>query len=156
MDPCQLQESVNICVLTQGARLCRWASHLTQIRDFMGVWHKCLLRSYVLLQLVTTLSISVHDLPFTKALRKASACSRYPLSLISCKQLQKYQGVNPWGFMDTKTTIRSMMKFLRPHCSHTDTGSYEPLPVQAFLHELWGEANRLQVLAKAETSNLIV
>ena len=42
---------------------------------------------------------------FTKALRKASACSRYPLSLISCKQLfQKYQGGSPWGFMDTKTT----------------------------------------------------
>ena len=36
---------------------------------------------------------------------------------------------------------------LPPHCSHTDTGSpYEAVPVQAFLHELWGEANGLQVL----------
>ena len=100
-----------------------------------------------------------------------------PFSQKPCERLQLVPGIpSLWSpanssSRSTKVAVHevswtlkqqpsNMMKFLRPHCSHTDTGSsyksYEPLPVQAFLHELWGEANRLQVLAKAETSNLIV
>ena len=98
-----------------------------------------------------------------------------PFSQKPCERLQLVPGIpSLWSpanssSRSTKVAVHevswtlkqqpsNMMKFLRPHCSHTDTGSsyksYEPLPVQAFLHELWGEANRLQVLAKAENTRL--
>ena len=154
-----------------------WRYHSDGLFDskYCKTRHNCLLGSYVLLQLVTTLSISVHAVPslqlppfdtrWSLALRKASACSRYPRSLISCKlktigtfQSARFlevphHGVRRWAFMDTKTpTVKHASAALQSYRYRQPIRS-RPSPGISARTLGWGQWTSGP---KAETSNLIV